>query len=124
MGEGLKRAKKAATPPTAREARDEYVRARAPFVRALARYLVADQAGQSIGLQLGNPAAKEWAKLRGTTPLFGYPTVEEAERQLADWLGLAPLPAAKVKQEPKEAMCFQCGDPQGRHNAPSSRSSR
>jgi len=95
MGEGLKMARKAAKAtrlPTPREARDEYVKARTPFIRELARYLVEDQTKQSIGLQMGSDSSRKWARLRGTTPLFGYPTVEAAEDQLAAWLGLAPLP--------------------------------
>jgi len=56
------------------------------FVRELAVYLVANQATMSIKLQMGSPEAVTWAKLRGATPLFGYPTVDEAEVQLRDFL--------------------------------------
>ncbi len=97
MGEGLKRANaaaKATRAPTAKQARDQYVKERAPFVRELARFLVADQVKQSIGLQMGREDAKAWAQLRGTvSPLFGYPTVAEAEDTIAKWLGLYPLPS-------------------------------
>ena len=56
------------------------------FVHALAEYLVSDQAIMSIKLEMGSPEAKAWCKLRSTTPLFGYPTVEQAEKQLTEWL--------------------------------------
>lgn len=56
------------------------------FVRGLARYLVANQAMQSIRLEAGDRGAQEWAALRALTPLFGYPTVDEAEQRLSDWL--------------------------------------
>lgn len=56
------------------------------FIRALAEYLAGDQALKSIELEMGKPSAKEWAKLRNWSPLFGYPTVEEAEKQLSEFL--------------------------------------
>lgn len=58
------------------------------FVRTLAEYLAGDQAIKSIMLQMGKPDAQQWARLRATTPLFGYPTVDDAEKQLAEWLGV------------------------------------
>lgn len=59
---------------------------KARFIQALAEYLVADQAKKSIELQLGKESAKQWSNLRSTTPLFGYPTVEEAVETLTDFL--------------------------------------
>jgi hypothetical protein len=56
------------------------------FAHELAQYLVGNQASMSIRLEMGEPAAKAWAKLRSTTPLSGYPTVIEAEKQLTEWL--------------------------------------
>lgn len=56
------------------------------FIRELAVFFAEKQALRSIGLQMGDQHAKEWAKLRGLTPLFGYPTVDEAEKTLSDWL--------------------------------------
>ena len=53
---------------------------RAIFIRELAVYLVGDQAHIK-------PEAKAWASLRGYTPLFGYPTVDEAEATLTKFLG-------------------------------------
>ncbi len=61
---------------------------RKAFVRRLAVYLADKQALRSIALENGDRSAKEWAELRGLTPLFGYPTVDEAEQQLAAWLGI------------------------------------
>jgi hypothetical protein len=56
------------------------------FVRELAEYLVADQAMRSIELSMQKPEALQWARLRNATPLSGYPTVEEAERLLTEFL--------------------------------------
>jgi hypothetical protein len=72
------------------------------FVRALAEYLVSDQARKSIELEMGLPAAMAWAKLRNATPLFGYPTVEEAEKQLAEWLRIPP-PAKATRKRNRSA---------------------
>ena len=56
------------------------------FIRRLAVFLAGDQARKSIELQMGKPSAREWAELRDLTPLFGYPTVDEAESQLTEFL--------------------------------------
>lgn len=67
------------------------------FVKALAKFLVGKQVSKSIALQRARELATEssilpnwpaeWAELRGTVPtLFGYPTVEEAERQIEKFL--------------------------------------
>ena len=56
------------------------------FVVALAKFLVENQAAKSINLQMGQVSAKEWAALRSTTPLTGYPTCQEAEGILREWL--------------------------------------
>jgi hypothetical protein len=46
---------------------------RQQFIRVLVEYLVGNQVEQGIGLQVGKQSAMDWAKLRGATPLFGYP---------------------------------------------------
>lgn len=56
------------------------------FIRQLAEFLVGDQVKQGIDLQFGKPSAKAWAQLRSTTPLRGYPTVDEATKDLENWL--------------------------------------
>ena len=56
------------------------------FVTALAHYLVDDAAKMSIRLQMGTDDAKHWAAIRGETPLRGWATFEEAEKQLMEWL--------------------------------------
>lgn len=56
------------------------------FIHELAVFLVGNQARKSIELEMGKESAKEWARLRNATPLFGYPTVEEAEAQLSEFL--------------------------------------
>lgn len=61
------------------------------FVRELAAYLAGRSAvAMSIKLQTGisRLEAEQWARLRDATPLFGYPSEAEAERLLADWLGI------------------------------------
>jgi hypothetical protein len=35
---------------------------------------------------LASSLAKEWAACRNASPLFGYGTVEEAEKTLTEWL--------------------------------------
>lgn len=58
------------------------------FIKALAKFLVGNEGRKSIELQMGKELAKEWAELRGATPLHGYyPDVEEAERELEEFLG-------------------------------------
>jgi hypothetical protein len=56
------------------------------FIEVLAEYLVKDQATRSIRLEMGDSEAKMWAKVRGATPLFGYPTQAEAVKLLREWL--------------------------------------
>ena len=62
------------------------------FIKVLAQFLVENQAGKSIALELESrrkpmlPWAHEWAALRNATPLFGYPSVAEAEEALRDFL--------------------------------------
>ena len=58
------------------------------FVRALAEYLAGDAAAMSAGLAARRPDAIRWQSIRSTTPLFGWQSVDEAERVLLDWLGL------------------------------------
>lgn len=67
---------------------------RADFIQALAEYLAGPLSVEhSIGLGVPEGSrirahADLWAKMRQATPLFGYPTVEEARGQLAEFLGL------------------------------------
>lgn len=65
------------------------------FIRQLADFLAGNQAAKGIALQMDmmRPAgdrrpllAKEWAELRGKSPLMGYPTVDEAVEQLTRFL--------------------------------------
>jgi len=57
------------------------------FIRILAEFLVGNEAKKSIELQMGKESAKEWSKLRGATPLFGYyPDVEKAIKELEEFL--------------------------------------
>lgn len=56
------------------------------FVKALATFLTADAAAMSIKLQMGHDEGKRWAALRIATPLFGWPSQEEAEDTLRRWL--------------------------------------
>jgi len=63
------------------------------FLKALAVYLVRDQAKHSIGLQLGREDSLVWRDVRSNTPLFGYPTEAEAETVLSSFLNI-PMSAA------------------------------
>jgi len=71
---------------------DAAVERKARFIKSLAQFLAGDQAKKSILLDprmAGSPAhslAKEWADLRSWSPIFGWGTVEEAEKQLSKWL--------------------------------------
>jgi hypothetical protein len=76
---------KKVAPKKAEPARDADLKKK--FIKRLAEYLVKDQAKKSIQLEMGSFDAKEWAALRSLTPLNGYPTVEEAERILMEFLG-------------------------------------
>ena len=57
------------------------------FIKQLAVFLVGDQAMKSIELEMGRPSAVQWSRLRGAAPLHGYPTLEEAEEILTEFLG-------------------------------------
>lgn len=68
---------------------------KARFIRTLAEFLAGNQAGKSIELEMEvrSPRpepltswAKEWGKLRGASSLCGYPTVDEAEKTLTEFL--------------------------------------
>lgn len=57
------------------------------FITILAEYLAGtNQAEMSIKLQTGHPEALRWRKMRAASPLFGYPSVEEAAVQLDSFL--------------------------------------
>jgi len=62
------------------------------FIRALAEYLAGRQVEKSVRIQMSTKFrnddvdAQEWARLRNLSPLRGYPTVDEAEKALTEWL--------------------------------------
>lgn len=58
------------------------------FIEELAEYLAGSRvAHMSIRLQMGgNEESLQWKKLRELSPLFGYPTKEEAIKELAKFL--------------------------------------
>lgn len=57
------------------------------FIKHLAEYLAGtNQVEMSIKLGMGDRQAKMWAAMRETSPLHGYPTVEEAESTLTSFL--------------------------------------
>ena len=62
---------------------------RQQFIRRLAEYLAGTESVRnSIKLQL-NPedkSARDWLELCQLTPLLGYPTIEEAEKELTAFL--------------------------------------
>lgn len=68
-------------------ARSDRLARKAAFIRGLAIYLAEEQSKKSIQLQMNQDHAKEWARLRNLSGLFGYPTVDEAEESLQELLG-------------------------------------
>lgn len=66
------------------------------FIKELAQFLAGDQGMKSIALQVEDKRpptfaalpkwASEWAKVKNSSPLFGYLTTEEAEKQLTEFL--------------------------------------
>lgn len=56
------------------------------FIATLVDFLVAQQAAMSVALEMGTTLGDRWARLRGATPLQGYPTVEEATKTLTEFL--------------------------------------
>jgi hypothetical protein len=68
-----------------RQRRDE-------FVKELAKFLIDNQVGKSIALQMPPsriiPWAKEWATLRQKSFVHGYPTLAEGEAALRNLLGI------------------------------------
>lgn len=71
----------------------------AEFVHQLAVFMVDNQAAKGLSLAMERPTmpvlwASEWSKLRNKSPIFGYPTVEEAEKQLKEFFRiLDPQPS-------------------------------
>lgn len=60
---------------------------KAAFIETLAEHLAGtNQVKYSIKMELNRDEAMDWAKLRSATPLFGYPTIEEATEQLSEFL--------------------------------------
>ena len=64
------------------------------FIRALAKFIAGNAGAKSIMLEMESkrraddprPAlAKEWAELVSASPVRGWVSVEEAEKQLADF---------------------------------------
>ena len=70
------------------------------FIKQLAQYLAGNQAERSIRLSMGDANAKEWAALRALTPVYGYPTVEEAEEISAGVVGAV----SKLSPEDREKL--------------------
>jgi hypothetical protein len=58
------------------------------FIRELAKFLVDEQSRKEVELSEGKRYARDWAALRALTPIRGYPTVDEAERALREFIGL------------------------------------
>ena len=63
------------------------------FIKAVAEYLVNNEVGKSIALKLESqrksvliPWAAEWQKVRSLSPIFGYTSVSDAEKQLTEFL--------------------------------------
>ena len=63
---------------------------RSAFIKELAIFLAGRQCEMSVRLEANpeDPLAQQWLVLRNRTPLFGYPSAEEAEKQLKEFLCL------------------------------------
>lgn len=60
---------------------------KAEFIKALAKWLAGpNSAHMSILLEMKNPQAEMWARIRDATPISGWASVEEAERVLTEFL--------------------------------------
>lgn len=82
----LARARKAGDREVAAHHEDIRHEGKARFIRALAEFLVSDQAVMSIKLSLQRPDALAWAKLRNAGPMLGWASIEEAEKALTRFL--------------------------------------
>lgn len=56
------------------------------FTRTLAHFLVDNQAAKGLLLASGDALAQEWAVLRASSGVFGYPDFEDTLKQLEDLL--------------------------------------
>lgn len=82
----LARARKVGNREVAAHRADIRREGKAHFIHELAVFLVGDQAAMSIKLSLQKPDALAWAKLRNAAPMFGWVSVDEAEKQLTEFL--------------------------------------
>ena len=60
---------------------------RESFLDALTTFLVKDQGSKSIYLEMGENWAREWARLRGSTPCDGYMDEVTARKVLKEFMG-------------------------------------
>lgn len=68
--------------PSAAEIENRRLERKAGFIKQLAEFLTKDQGMWSIKLEMNDPTALVWARLRSASTLFGYPNAEEAEQEL------------------------------------------
>ena len=57
------------------------------LIKLLAEYISSDAAKKSILLEMKDPDATLWAKIRQAANVFGWLSVEDTEKQLKDLLG-------------------------------------
>lgn len=56
------------------------------FVHVVAEFLTEDIARKSIEAQVGTPLGRAWSRIWHASTLRGYPTLEEAEKTLEEFL--------------------------------------
>lgn len=61
---------------------------REEFIKELAVYLSGNLAEMSIRLEMKKPDAIQWSKIRRSTPVSGWVTVEETEEILRKWFSV------------------------------------
>jgi len=71
------------------------------FVRELARFLVSESAVKTVHLQMGQPHARAWDRLRRTVPGLAESvlSVEQAVQIINDFLWAGHAEGAKTKAE-------------------------
>jgi hypothetical protein len=60
------------------------------FLRAVAEYLTTDSARKSVLIEMKNPDALMWAKIRNAGPMLGWATQEEAYGALCRFFDVNP----------------------------------
>ena len=100
---------------------------REDFVHQLAVYLSGNAAEMSILLEMHNPHAQVWARVRGALPHLGWATVEETEVFLNEFLfdkkdetgaiGVTPQPGLCNDRHARGYLCVRPEKHEGMHHS-------